>query len=57
VDQSRKDFKLMLAQARAAGQALPFASVYVELLEECMGRGEGEWDNSVIIEAIRRRGT
>jgi 3-hydroxyisobutyrate dehydrogenase-like beta-hydroxyacid dehydrogenase len=57
VDQSLKDFKLMLAQARAAGQALPFASVYVELLEECMGRGEGEWDNSVIIEAIRRRGT
>ena len=56
VDQSLKDFKLMLAQARAAGQELPFATVYVELLEDCMRRGEGEWDNAVILEAIRRRG-
>jgi 3-hydroxyisobutyrate dehydrogenase-like beta-hydroxyacid dehydrogenase len=57
VDQSLKDFKLMLAQARAAGQELPFATVYAQLLEECMRRGEGEWDNAVILEAIRRRGT
>lgn len=56
VDQSLKDFKLMLAQARAAGQELPFANVYVQLLEDCMRRGEGEWDNAVILEAIRRRG-
>jgi len=56
VDQSLKDFKLMLAQARAAGQELPFATVYAQLLEDCMRRGEGEWDNSVILEAIRRRG-
>jgi putative dehydrogenase len=56
VDQSLKDFKLMLAQARAAGQELPFATVYAQLLDECMRRGEGEWDNAVIVEAIRRRG-
>jgi 3-hydroxyisobutyrate dehydrogenase-like beta-hydroxyacid dehydrogenase len=56
VDQSLKDFKLMLALARAAGQELPFATVYAQLLEDCMRRGEGEWDNSAILEAIRRRG-
>lgn len=56
VDQSLKDFKLMLAQARAAGQELPFATVYAQLLEDCVRRGEGEWDNVAILEAIRRRG-
>ena len=56
MDQSLKDFKLMLAQARAAGQELPFATVYAQLLEDCMRRGEGEWDNAAILEAIRRRG-
>jgi len=56
VDQSLKDFKLMLAQARAAGQELLFATVYAQLLEDCVRRGEGEWDNSAILEAIRRRG-
>jgi 3-hydroxyisobutyrate dehydrogenase-like beta-hydroxyacid dehydrogenase len=55
VDQSLKDFRLMLAQARAAGQALPFAEVYAGLLEDCMRSGEGEWDNAAILEAIRRR--
>lgn len=55
VDQSLKDFKLMLAQAHAAGQELPFATLYAQMLEDCMRRGEGEWDNAVIIEAIRRR--
>jgi 3-hydroxyisobutyrate dehydrogenase-like beta-hydroxyacid dehydrogenase len=57
VDQSLKDFRLMLAQARAAGQALPFATVYAQLLEDCVRQGEGEWDNAAILEAIRRRGS
>jgi len=57
VDQSLKDFKLMLAQAGAAGQSLPFAQVYAELLEDCMKHGEAEWDNAAILEAIRRRGS
>jgi 3-hydroxyisobutyrate dehydrogenase-like beta-hydroxyacid dehydrogenase len=56
VDQSLKDFKLMLAQAQAAGQPLPFAKLYAELLEDCVRRGEGEWDNAAILEAIRRLG-
>jgi putative dehydrogenase len=55
VDQSLKDFKLMIAQARAAGQPLPFAQVYAELLEDCMKNGEAESDNAAILEAIRRR--
>jgi len=55
VDQSLKDFRLMVEQARATGQALPFACVYVEMLEDCMRNGEGEWDNGAILEAIRRR--
>lgn len=55
VDQSLKDFQLMLDQARAAGQELPFASVYARLLEDCMQNGEGEWDNAAIAEAIGRR--
>ncbi len=56
VDQSLKDFKLMLDQARVAGQDLPFATLYAQMLGDCMRRGEGEWDNAAIIEAIRRRG-
>lgn len=55
VDQSLKDFRLMLEQGRAAGQALPFAALYAELLEDCVRRGEGRWDNAAIAEAIRRR--
>ncbi len=57
VDQSLKDFKLMLAQGQAAGQPLPFAKLYAELLEDCVRQGEAEWDNAAILEAIRRRGS
>jgi 3-hydroxyisobutyrate dehydrogenase-like beta-hydroxyacid dehydrogenase len=55
VDQSLKDFHLMIEQARAKGQELPFASVYVQMLEDCVRKGEGEWDNAAIAEAIQRR--
>lgn len=55
VDQSLKDFLLMLEQARQAGQDLPFASVYAQMLDDCMQHGEGEWDNVAIAEAIGRR--
>lgn len=54
VDQSLKDFHLMLEQARAAGQGLPFATVYAQMLEDCVQHGEGEWDNAAITEAIQR---
>lgn len=55
VDQSLKDFRLMLEQAHAARQELPFASLYAQMLEDCMEHGEGEWDNAAIAEAIARR--
>jgi 3-hydroxyisobutyrate dehydrogenase-like beta-hydroxyacid dehydrogenase len=54
VDQSLKDFSLMLEQARARKQHLPFASVYASMMEDCVARGEGEWDNAAIAEAIAR---
>ena len=55
VDQSLKDFNLMLAQAKIKGQDLPFASVYARMLEDCVAHGEAEWDNAAIAEAIARR--
>ena len=55
VDQSQTDFTLMLDHARASGQALPFASVYVRMLEDCIAHGEGQWDNAAIAEAIARQ--
>ncbi len=55
VDQSIKDFNLMVAQARVCGQDLPFATVYARMLEDCMAHGEGSWDNAAILEAIARR--
>ncbi|MBC7779771.1 MAG: NAD(P)-dependent oxidoreductase [Proteobacteria bacterium] len=55
VDQSLKDFKLMLQQAEAARQLLPFAAVYVRLLEDCVQLGQAAWDNAAIVEAIARR--
>jgi 3-hydroxyisobutyrate dehydrogenase len=55
VDQTLKDFRLMLEQAGKAGQALPFATIYVRMLEDCVQNGEGGWDNMAILEAVRRR--
>jgi 3-hydroxyisobutyrate dehydrogenase-like beta-hydroxyacid dehydrogenase len=54
VDQSLKDFKLMLAQARACGQELPFATLYARMLEDCVAHGEAKHDNAAIAEAIAR---
>jgi putative dehydrogenase len=54
VVQSLKDFSLILESAAAAGQTLPLAAVYQELMRGCRAHGEGDWDNSAIIEAIRR---
>lgn len=54
LDQSLKDFRLILAQAAARGQGLPFASVYAGLLEDCVARGEASRDNAYIVEAVAR---
>jgi len=56
VDQSYKDFSLMLDYSAALGQLLPFAQVYAELLHDCIEQGEAQWDNAAILAAIARRG-
>jgi 3-hydroxyisobutyrate dehydrogenase-like beta-hydroxyacid dehydrogenase len=53
--QTLKDVDLMLEQAARVGQALPLASLHREVLEACLRAGEGELDNSVVINEIRRR--
>jgi 3-hydroxyisobutyrate dehydrogenase-like beta-hydroxyacid dehydrogenase len=55
--QTLKDVELMLAQARKAGQQLPLAALNAEILEACVHNGEGDRDNSVVIQEIRRRST
>lgn len=55
VHQSLKDFTLMLEQARKLGQRLPLGETYAALMEGCVARGEGELDNSAVINEIRRR--
>jgi hypothetical protein len=45
----------MLDQARKAGQQLPLLEVHAEGLQACLRHGEGEQDNSIVIEGIRRR--
>jgi 3-hydroxyisobutyrate dehydrogenase-like beta-hydroxyacid dehydrogenase len=55
VRQTLKDAHLMLDQARKAGQQLPLLSVHADVLEACKIHGEGDQDNSIVIEEIRRR--
>lgn len=53
--QSLKDFKLMQAAAERVGQELPLAALYIELIESCVAHGEGELDNSAVMQELRRR--
>jgi 3-hydroxyisobutyrate dehydrogenase-like beta-hydroxyacid dehydrogenase len=55
VSQTLKDFMIMRDYARAAGQSLPFAQVYIQMMEGCVEAGEADWDNACLIEEIRRR--
>src|SRR5580704_2543288 len=55
VRQSLKDAQLMLDQARKVGQQLPLLSIHAEVLEACLHHGDGDRDNSIVIEEIRRR--
>ena len=55
VRQTLKDAHLMLDQARKTGRALPLLSVHADVLEACVRHGDGEADNSIVIEEIRRR--
>jgi putative dehydrogenase len=56
VRQTLKDAHLMLDQAEKIGQPLPLLSIHVDILEACLRHGDGDRDNSVVIEEIRRRG-
>jgi putative dehydrogenase len=53
--QTLKDAQLMLEQARVVGQELPLLKVHAEVLDACLRAGEGDLDNSVVIEELRRR--
>ena len=55
VHQSLKDFTLMREQAAKLGQALPALELNKALLEACVRAGEADYDNSAVIEEIRRR--
>lgn len=55
VRQTLKDVHLMLDQAQKLGQRLPLLAINAEVLQACVDRGEGELDNSIVIEEVRRR--
>ena len=55
ITQSKKDFLLMRDAAERSGQELPLAKIYLELIEGCLSHGEGDLDNSAIIQEVRRR--
>ena len=55
VTQSLKDFSLMHEQARRLKQRLPLGETYAGLMQGCVAAGEGELDNSAVINEIRRR--
>src|SRR3954452_4819602 len=55
IHQSLKDFKLIVEQGGKRGQDMPLAALNAEVLQACLARGEGERDNSAVIEEIRRR--
>src|SRR5207302_1593236 len=45
--QHLKDVRLMREQAARVGQELPLLAVHAEILDACVGHGEGELDNSI----------
>jgi 3-hydroxyisobutyrate dehydrogenase-like beta-hydroxyacid dehydrogenase len=55
VRQTLKDVHLMLKQTQAKRQHLPLLEVNADVLEACVRRGDGDLDNSSVIEEIRRR--
>jgi len=55
VKQHLKDVHLMLDQAQKIGQKLPLLEVHADALEACVRHGEGDADNCIIIEEVRRR--
>jgi 3-hydroxyisobutyrate dehydrogenase-like beta-hydroxyacid dehydrogenase len=54
VTQSAKDFGLIYEQAQRAGQGLPMAQRYLEVVADSLAQGEGDLDNSAVMLAIER---
>jgi 3-hydroxyisobutyrate dehydrogenase-like beta-hydroxyacid dehydrogenase len=57
ITQHLKDVQLMLDQARLVKQRLPLLEIHADVLQACVRHGEGDLDNSIVIEEIRRRRT
>ena len=55
ITQHLKDVQLILQQAQRLQQRLPALQVHQDVLEACVRHGEGELDNSIVINEIRRR--
>jgi 3-hydroxyisobutyrate dehydrogenase-like beta-hydroxyacid dehydrogenase len=55
ISQHHKDVKTMLSEAARRGQPLPFLALLDEVLAACERHGDGERDNCITIEEIRRR--
>jgi putative dehydrogenase len=55
ITQTLKDILLTLEQAARWGQQLPLGEVYAGLIKGCVAHGEADWDNSAVIQEIRRR--
>ncbi len=55
IRQHHKDVSLMLKYAGLSGQDLPLSRVHLELLAHAIAAGDGELDNSAVIQEIRRR--
>jgi len=54
ITQSAKDFGLIYEQAQNAGQGLPMAQRYLEVVADSLSQGEGDLDNSAVLLAIER---
>ncbi len=53
--QHLKDVQLMLDQADKLGQELPLTTLHEVVLKSCLAHGEGDLDNAVVINEVRRR--
>jgi 3-hydroxyisobutyrate dehydrogenase-like beta-hydroxyacid dehydrogenase len=55
VTQHLKDVRLMLEQAKRVQQRLALLEIHADVLEACVRHGEGDLDNSIVVEEVRRR--
>jgi len=53
--QHHKDISIVLKYADATGQEMPLTQVHLDIMEAAMAAGDGELDNSAVIQEIRRR--